>query len=429
MADRREVSPAQLREHLAATLPSYMVPARLVIMPGLPTLSSGKIDRQALGAFDIVEQGEADLTAATEDPLIRTLLEVWTDLLGRPVTDTSASFFDLGGDSLLVVQMFTEIDLRLGRTCDAPAFLKNPTVSNLATLLRSAAQTGWSAPLVELARGKPGVRPLFLAPGLSGRGFDYVHLAEGLRDETPVYALQTPASPTPGAAGEPLARMAKEFVARIREVQPRGPYALAGFSAGGVAAMAIAQELRALGESTDLVAIIDSVPPKSVPVPSPFTSARRLARFSRTVVGRVRETMHGPRKMARLWSRARSAVLRGATRWNLLPIGHEPSISETFADTEGKLSEAERERMGQYFDAIWNHRFQAMPVDVVLLRVPLDPFEGPHEPELGWGGVTSGKIEVEYLVGTHRRVLSPEGSRELAALLRAHLRRRPASPG
>ena len=44
-----------------------------------------------------------------------------------------------------------------------------------------------------------------------------------------------------------------------------------------------------------------------------------------------------------------------------------------------------------------------MPIDMVLFRVALDPFEGPHEEELGWRRVTTGRITVEYLPGTHEQ--------------------------
>jgi AMP-binding enzyme C-terminal domain/Thioesterase domain len=106
----------------------------------------------------------------------------------------------------------------------------------------------------------------------------------------------------------------------------RGPYAVAGFSAGGVAAMAVAEELRALGESTDFVGLIDSVTPLSVSVPSPFTTPRRLVRFSRALVGRAWEVLNRPRPLRR----ARLAILRSLTRWDILEREH--SFDEMFPD-------------------------------------------------------------------------------------------------
>ena len=84
--------------------------------------------------------------------------------------------------------------------------------------------------------------------------------------------------------------------------------------------------------------------------------------------------------------------------------------------------------MRQDFESIWSHEFRGIPIDVVLFRVALDPFEGPHEPRLGGGGSTSGKIAVEYFSGTHDHVLTPEGSQELAPRLDVYLKNREAFP-
>jgi thioesterase domain-containing protein len=280
---------------------------------------------------------------------------------------------------------------------------------------------GWSAPLLKLSPGQASVRPLFLVPSLNGRGVDYVYLAEALSADIPVYALQSRASRHPDCGQETLRQMAAYFASLMREVQPRGPYAVAGFSAGGVAAMAIAEELRALGESTDFVGLIDSVTPLSVSVPSPFTAPRRLVRFSRTLVGRAWEVLNRPRPLPELWRRARLAILRSLTRWDFLEREH--SFDEMFPDaTRATWSDEEHQHTREYQQAIWSHKFRGMPIDMVLFRVALDPFEGPHEEELGWRRVTTGRITVEYLPGTHQHVLTAGGSQDLASRLEPYLR-------
>jgi hypothetical protein len=70
---------------------------------------------------------------------------------------------------------------------------------------------------------------------------------------------------------------------------------------------------------------------------------------------------------------------------------------------------------------IMNHSFEIMPVNIVLLRTRLEPFEGPHEPELGWQRVTNGSIRVEYLSLPHSELLTPEGAPEVARILERYL--------
>jgi amino acid adenylation domain-containing protein len=427
VADKGAVTTAELRNHLAATLPSYMIPSRLVITPRLPTMPSGKIDRRALAERDLTGAGEPEPPAPPGDPMLHTLFRIWTRVLDRPVTDAAASFFDLGGDSLQVVEMFLEIERCLGSTCEAPAFFRNPTIGTLLKLLRPTTCMGWSAPLLKLSLGQASVRPLFLAPGLNGR-VDYVYLAEALSADIPVYALRSRASRHPDCGQETLRQMAAYFASLMRQVQPRGPYAVAGFSAGGVAAMAIAEELRALGESTDFVGLIDSLPPLSVSVPSPFTTPRRLVRFSRTLVGRAWEVLNRPGPLPEVWMRARSAILRSLTRWNFLEREH--NFDEMFPNvTCATWSDEERQHTREYLEAILSHEFRGMPIDMVLFRVALDPFEGPHEEELGWRRVTTGRITVEYLPGTHQRVLTAGRSQDLASRLEPYLRCRLVSAG
>jgi thioesterase domain-containing protein len=242
-----------------------------------------------------------------------------------------------------------------------------------------------------------------------------------------VYALQTP-SPPPSPEAAALRDFVRDFADLIQAKQPAGPYAVAGFSAAGIVAVAIAEELVARGARTDLVALFDSVPPGSVPVPSPFGSATRLLRLLRTVVGRVWETLSGPNPLARLWSRTRAAVGRGLARWKLTSLPHEPDAGDSFAQAVATLPDAERGRWQRYLEAIWRHAFGPLELDLVLFRVALDPFEGPHEAQLGWQRVTRGAITVEPLRGRHEQVLSAKGAPELAARLAVHLERRAPSP-
>jgi acyl carrier protein len=337
---RRDVSEELLREHLAAALPAHMVPSRIIISASLPTTPSGKLDRLALAECELAERLDSDAPPSMTDSLLGTLMHIWTNVLGAPVTNTSTSFFDLGGYSLLVVQMFSEIEQRLGRTCSATAFFKNPTISHLAELLRASADVDQSG-LIRLTQGQPGILPLFLVAGLMGSEMDYVHLVDALSDDVPVYALRLRAFRDSEHPHQTLREAARDLADLMQEAQPRGPYAVAGYSASGILALVIAEELRARGESADFVGLIDSAPPDSVPVPLPLTSPRRLVPMLKAGLGRVRELLAGPRALPRIWRRARAAAVRSAARWHVLPIRYELTVDDIFVDMPAKFSEHE----------------------------------------------------------------------------------------
>ena len=140
---------ATLREYLLAKLPEFMVPSHFVAMSGFPLTPSLKIDRKALppsGAAPVpVVQTEA---VASERPggglgdLEWQLVSIWQEVLGHHRIDVHDDFFDLGGHSLLVIQLHRQLHRRIGPLVDRPIAIADlfryPTVHKLATFLRTA---------------------------------------------------------------------------------------------------------------------------------------------------------------------------------------------------------------------------------------------------------------------------------------------------
>ena len=111
------VDEASLRNHLRDLLPAYMVPQHFVVLDEWPLLPNGKIDRNSLPAPAAGAKAAPSLAhatdAATVDPRVRYLSEVWSELLGMPA-GADDNFFELGGHSMLAVQMASRVERDTG---------------------------------------------------------------------------------------------------------------------------------------------------------------------------------------------------------------------------------------------------------------------------------------------------------------------------
>lgn len=124
----------ELREHLAARLPEFALPAVFVELPdGLPKLSSGKLDRGALPAPERPGPAAVEATGATPPLGARELMlaALWAEVLGVDRISREDSFFQLGGDSILGIQMVARAR-RAGIEVTVPVLFRHPTLAALA---------------------------------------------------------------------------------------------------------------------------------------------------------------------------------------------------------------------------------------------------------------------------------------------------------
>ncbi|WDZ83593.1 non-ribosomal peptide synthetase [Micromonospora cathayae] len=130
--------PAELRAHLALTLPAVMLPADWVLLDRLPLSPNGKVDRAALPAPAARAAATADVPAADVDPLVETLREIWQDVLKIPDIGPHEDLFDLGGHSLTITRISARIEQRLGVEVPLDAFFDTPTIAEIAEIIRQS---------------------------------------------------------------------------------------------------------------------------------------------------------------------------------------------------------------------------------------------------------------------------------------------------
>jgi len=152
---------AELREHLRATLPEYMVAQQFISVPAIPHLPNGKVDRRALDAFwhPPASAAAAHAPKAPPTPAELAVTEVWQSFLGRVQVYPADNFFDLGGNSLQAMQAAAAMEQRLGVHID----LRRMIFESMGQLAATQA-----VPVGVAAGGVAGPETL-RKPGLFGR--------------------------------------------------------------------------------------------------------------------------------------------------------------------------------------------------------------------------------------------------------------------
>ncbi len=130
--------PVQLITRLSAELPSYLVPAHIVVLDRLPLTERGKIDRKALPAPGRHDAAGPTLMVAPRSTLERRLADLFRDVLGVEEVSVHDSFFQLGGHSVLAMQLAARMSADLDLEVPMRALFDLPTVALLAEEIEAA---------------------------------------------------------------------------------------------------------------------------------------------------------------------------------------------------------------------------------------------------------------------------------------------------
>jgi amino acid adenylation domain-containing protein len=260
------VDAAAMKEQLRAKLPEYMVPVAIIPLERFPLTPNGKVDRKALPA-PARAAGEASATpAATRDALDLQLIKLWERILDVRPVGLRDNFFDLGGNSLVAVRLFSEMRKMFGRAFPLSVLFQAPTVEKLADLIRKG---GWKPQWSSLVPIQPqGTKPTFFCVhGGGGNVLIYRELSRQLGTDYPFYGLQARGLDDNNEYLTTTEAMAESYLREMRELQPTGPYYLGGFCMGGQVAFEMARRLASEGQQVNLLFMIDThnfngVPPQ-----------------------------------------------------------------------------------------------------------------------------------------------------------------------
>lgn len=359
--DEAVVDPERLSAFLRARLPGHMVPSTIRFLSQLPLTANGKVDRRALSE-GVEPVRRSHLPARLpRTPLEVSVATIWEEVLDMRPIFIDDDFFELGGQSFAAVLVMTRVSQLTGKSLAVSALLEGRTIASLVAQLETQAE--WS-PVVQL-REVDGTVPVFLVHPAGGNILAYRHLSERLGRS--VYGIQAVGS---DGAAEPLAdvrEMAALYVRAMRKIHYDGPFALGGWSSGGVIALEMARQLEESGAKVDSLLIIDCPSPLDI---RPLSDAALDQWFREDT-----ENVGDFGEITNVFG-VFSATIRATHEYRSIPNAISADITLVRA-TDGEVSEF---------------------ADHALA----------HREDWGWREVTSGDVAVAFVAGTHHSILGPD---------------------
>ena len=364
---------SRLRAAMAAALPRAMRPEAYVELAELPRTRNGKIDRAALPA-PRRETNAAVGDGAIRSPVASQLAELWSQLLATGAIANDADFFDLGGDSMLALELTVEIERLFGRRLSLPELAGAATLESMAALIgkRRGAEP---APCLVPLKTDGNKDALVLVHGLGGGVIQMRELARRLDPDRPVYALQARGIDGVSPPLRGVCEMAAVYLEELQPLLPEGPLLLGGYSMGGVVAYEMAQRLAANGRPVRSLVLIDA----GAPLPLPWR--QRIGHsflYGRIVLRRLRARRGGRRNgYARSLNRVMLANFRAVRRYR--PRTYDGAIDLVASERTGAAAVGdarERELMERLEQRLVARR--ALWDRLAPGRVRVHPIDGHH---------------------------------------------------
>jgi acetoacetyl-CoA synthetase len=317
--------------------------------------------------------------------MVELLTQIWQQVLQLSSVDVEDNFFDLGGDSSLALQLFNEIAHVCGHELPPVTIYVAPTIAALAAVLEQPAELKF--PTLVLLRDGIAEPPLFITHGLGGSVIDFFQVVKHIQTPHSIQGMQAKGIDGTEEPFDRIEDMAQFYLDAIRQVQPQGPYLLAGYSLGGLVTLEMARQLTANGEKVALLAMLDSYPDIRY-----LSLAQRAQLVARLTTRRAATAMKLP------MGEALSLIIRPSQRRAVAPkVSYQPPVDVS-------LSPAMQHARECAYLALTRYKPRFYPGTIKFVRAEI-PTDFPADPAAVWTHLAN-KFEVETVPGDHLGIMS-----------------------
>lgn len=326
------------------------------------------------------------------------IIEIWQGFIGENNIHEEDSFFNLGGDSLLTIQMLGVINKHFSVNLEITEFYKNPSINGLLDLLAIKGKYD-SNKTITLMQESNTRDNIFMIHAGGGSVSVYQELCQLLAPGMSVYGVRASQKNQ-----KSLQNLAKQYITNIKDVQPHGPYRLLGYCFGGLIAYEIANQLARKGDQIEYIGLVDTFTP----------DLREIDLSSR---------------WQRLWSvfgekhNLSKSQLQVLNNDEQIPYIIDTVISQAQSDKIHDSSE-----MAEYLQMVDNHlklEVEYTPINNPLIQnidlycAKQDSFYDGKYPDRGWGKyIKSPTFNQHWIDGNHENILEAKSVGQIATIIK-----------
>ena len=400
--ENAEIQIPMWREALASRLPVQLIPHDFNVIEKIPTTLNGKIDRKALLQYKANKKVSYTAPRTEEENIVAS---IWRESLGLDTIDIFSDFFEMGGHSIKGVKVMVEIEKHTGKRIPLSALFKYSTVEKFAKLLNTGTEI-YSDCLVPI-KPNGNKAPLFIVHGAGLNVLNFINLSKHFDEDQPIYGIQ--GTKPKGFDGwyESIEAMAAHYIDAVTKVNPKGPYALAGFSFGGIVAFEMTRQLKEQGKTVTLTALLDSY----------VDSSYYYGNYRRKQLVRYFDITH--RRLDFL-----KEMLLSWKAFKMRINGKKDYLLQRHFGKKKIMTEQEELALQQFIEAdgmvkkiVDRYHLKPQSFKVDLFRSKDDDNYKLDPTHLGWKKAALGGVTIHNISGNHLDIVAPPNDKVLARLL------------
>jgi len=409
-----QVTVKKLRDIVSENLPSYMIPALIMIVPELPLGVTQKVDRAALPVPHWDESMPSVPFTPPGDAIEVKLSAVWKKTLRIQQVGINDDFFELGGDSLMAMQLLLAMEQEFAEKVPFAVISKASTIRQQAEILRNETLAEYASLLIPI-RTNGDKKPIYCIGGKGGLPIRFNNLLKYMERDQPVYFFRSRGFGVGESVEFTIEGIAADYLREIKQIQPSGPYYFIGESSGGLVAYEMSQQLLELGEEVAFLGMLDTYIPQLVggkdPTPAEWfvLMKKHFQTLSGGGSGGFRMYM---KYYLELWKfKSYQFRIKLNEKRNRLRFGEMPDVFSRVEDANATAIQA--------YDP------KPYPGSVVIFRALRQArFDGQNL-DNGWGYVGVEKLVVHSVDCYHGNILFEPFVRQVAEKLRQYLNNDP----